>query len=300
MLLILLLNFFFAITFVLAKAVVVYIKPVFFTGIRMTIAGTGMLGYLYLFDRTYLRCDRKDWGKFIQVMVFNFFLSFCGEFWAIQYLTAAKVSLLFSLTPFITAFFAYILLSERLTRRQWVGLMIGVFGFIPILINQDVSEEMTQYIGFLSTPELVLLGVVAAASYAWIVTKLLLDRSYVPVMINGLGMLGGGIMSFLYSIPMEGWPPQLIISESFWYSLSMVIALLIALILLGNVICFNLYAALLKKYTTTFISFSGLTIPLFTAILDWIIWRQVVSIAFVVTMAIVGIGLYLFYQDELK
>ena len=202
---------------------------------------------------------------------------------------------------------AYLMISERLTKRQWVGLIIGFLGFIPILVSHDVGEKVTRHFGFLSIPELVLIIGVAAAAYGWIVTKYLLtERSYSPLMINGMGMLGGGIMSFLSSIPLEGWPPQLILVSGsatltpFWYSFSMMLFLLFSLILIGNVISFNLYAVLLRKYSTTFISFSGFTVPLFTATMDWLLWGQLVSTGFIMTTVIVIIGLFLFYQDELK
>jgi drug/metabolite transporter (DMT)-like permease len=111
---------------------------------------------------------------------------------------------------------------------------------------------------------------------------------------NGLSMVGGGLMSFMHSwfveqpchMPMSSW-----VTFLGWIMLIVVIS---------NIICYTLYAELLKKYTATFLAFTGLTGPLFAAFYDWILFGIGVSRNFYVATALITFGLYLFYKEELK
>ena len=134
MFLIILLYMLFASTFTVGKAALTYMQPIMFIGMRMTAAGLLLLGYQYLFNRSKWRINREDRSTFAAISFFLMFVSFVAEFWAIQYVSAAKAFLLYNLSPFITALFAYWILKERLTGKQWGG--IGILGFIPILMNQ--------------------------------------------------------------------------------------------------------------------------------------------------------------------
>lgn len=306
MLLIILLYMLMASTFTLGKAVLAYIQPIMFIGMRMMVAGILLLAYQYVFNYKQWRFRWRDANTFGAVAFFLMFISFVAEFWAMQYVTGAKACLLYNASPFITALFAYWFLHERLTRKQIVGLMIGFLGFIPILMGQVPTEVVTRHIGFLSTPELALIAAVVAASYGWICVKQLVMRDYSPIMINGISMLVGGIASFLLALCVEPTPWLRVAVEPAWgltpweYALWAVIGYTALLILIANVIGFNLNSWLLKHYSATFISFVGFTAPLFTAFFDWVYLGQVVSWSFWLTIGIVGVGIYIFYQDELK
>ena len=75
---------------------------------------------------------------------------------------------------------------------------------------------------------------------------------------------------------------------------------LIAVVLISNIVCYNLYGYLLKKYTATFVSFAGFMGPLFTALYGWILLGETVTWHFYASSIIVFIGLYFFYQEELQ
>ncbi len=305
MILILFLYLLFASTFTLGKAALFYIPPILFVGIRMIIAGIILLAGQYFFHRPQWRFDWRDVSSFFHIALFLIFIAFVGEFWALQYVTASKTALLYSMSPFITALFAYLLLREQLTPKQWLGLGIGFIGFLPILTNQGSAEIVTKHIWFLSMPELLLLISVVSSCYGWIVMKyLVVQRDYSPIMVNGIGMLGGGVMAFCSSLLIEGKPHifvnnQPLIFTPFIYSLGIVIFYTGALILIANVICFNLYSHLLRRYSATFISFAGFTTPIFAAFLDLIFLNERIPLAFYLTMGMVFIGLWIFYQDEL-
>jgi drug/metabolite transporter (DMT)-like permease len=74
---------------------------------------------------------------------------------------------------------------------------------------------------------------------------------------------------------------------------------MLLLIAISNLICYNLYGYLLKKYSVTFVSFAGFITPLFTALFGWWYLGEVVTWPFYVSAIIVFAGLCIFNQEEL-
>ena len=72
------------------------------------------------------------------------------------------------------------------------------------------------------------------------------------------------------------------------------------MIVVANIAAYNLYGHLLHIYSPTLLSFFGFTTPLFTAVYGFIFLNEPISMAFIVSVGIVSLGLYLFYQDELR
>lgn len=262
------------------------------TGIRMIIGGGLLLGYQY-FNKSQKFILKKEHIKYYaQLMIFNVLITYTARFWALKSLPAFKVSFLHNLAPFITAFYAYIFLGERIRRNQWLGLGIGLLGMIPILLTTTPSESSLGELFFISLPELVAITSVAASCYGWIIMrKLIKDHEYPPIMANGISMFFGGTLSFAISLPLEGFYP---VSNSlqFW-------SLLVAVILVSNIICHNLYGHLLRSYSPTLLSFAGFITPFFTAFYEWVLFGQTISWHFYASSLIVFVGLFLFYKDEL-
>lgn len=300
MILVLFLYFLYALTFIFAKSVVEYVQPIFFVAVRMIIGGGILLAYQLLYLRTPIRIRKQDAFYFAQIMLLGICLSYAGEFWSIQYITAAKTSLLFNISPFITAGIAHFMIHERLTLRQWIGLILGFGGLLPILFTQQADELSLAHIGFLSSAEIILLLAVAAAAYSWVIFKrLVVDRGYTPLTINGVTMLGGGILAYGLSLCTETTPYiHIIPDQSYLHTFTIIAGYMGALILSVNIFSYNLYGHLLRRYTATFISFAGFVTPLFTAVLDWIFLGERVGGAFFISMLIVLSGLILFYIDE--
>ena len=70
--------------------------------------------------------------------------------------------------------------------------------------------------------------------------------------------------------------------------------------LVSNILCYNLYGYMLKKYTATFLSFMGLLSPIFASLNSWIILGESPSWQILLSTSIVSLGLFIVYQAELK
>lgn len=289
---IILLYALFSSSFSMGKILLRYTSPIFLTGIRMFIAGLILLGYQYFYANKHFRFKKKHIWFYAQIVIFGIYITYILRFWALDYLTSSKTCFLYNMSPFLSSFYSYIFFHEKMTRKQWVGLCIGLLGLIPILLTTSPGEVSIGEISFLSLPEIAVLISVAMHSYSWIVMrKLVRDKSYSPMMVNGISMTAGGFLALITAFIFEGWFPVTNVKPFLgWLTL---------VILISNIICYNLYGYLLRKYTATFLSFAGFSAPLFAAFYGWIFLSEKVTWNFYISTVIVFIGLYLFYQDEL-
>ena len=292
---VLLLYALFASVFTIAKTGLEYTSPLFLVGTRMLFAGVILLAYQLFVKKQTLSLGGKAWGRLLLLAFFNIYLTNVFEFWGLRYLTSFKTCFIYSLSPFISAIFSYFLFSEGLSLKKWMGLLVGFLGFLPILLSQTSSEEQTGHLFFFSWAELAVLTAAICSVYGWIVLRQLVNEHQMsPLMANGASMFVGGVLALGHSFMVEDWNPFPVTNYSVFWECT------ILLILISNLIFYNLYGTLLKRYSATFMSFAGLTTPLFAALFGWLMLGEVVTWPFYISFVIVFLGLLLFDQEELK
>lgn len=285
----------FASVFAISKTGLAYTEPLFFVGTRMSFAGLVLLGYQFFIKKQTFVFKPAIWRCILLLGVFNIYLTNIFEFWGLQYLTAAKTCFIYSLSPFLSALFSYFLFSERLGGKKWVGLIIGFLGFIPILINQTTNEENTGHFFLFSWAELAVIIATVCSVYGWILLKKLVSEFEVsPLSANGFSMIIGGGFALIHSLLVEDWNPVPITNFSVYLECTLL------LILISNLVCYNLYGSLLKRYSATFLSLAGFTTPLFTALFGWLFLGEEVSMSFFSSFFAVLLGLLMFDQAALK
>jgi drug/metabolite transporter (DMT)-like permease len=307
----------YASSFTLGKAILGFVQPVFFIGVRMLASGLLLLGYQYFFNRTQWRFSWKDWFWYLQIMIFQSYFSYVGEFVALSWgVSSGKDSFFFTLlSPFFTALLSYYMATEIMTSKKWLGLCIGLVGFLPLLLAQPMAPDDVGTWWHISFGELLLIGAVLSAAYSWIIMKKLVDAgSYSPIMINGIGMAGGGFMALIHSLCSEKAPyftfampandtlGQVLLNYFSNNVASIILFFLYfgLLIVVTNIIFNNAYGFLLRRYSATFLSLAGVTTPLFTAAWGWLLLGEKIGWSFVLSMVITSVGLFIFYQEELR
>lgn len=254
-----------------------------------------MLVYQYVTDRTKFRFHRQHIWRLLRLALFNIYLTNVFEFWGLQYLTSFKTCFIYSLSPFISALVSFIILSETLTWKKWIGLTIGLLGFLPTLLTENGSEALAGHFWLFSWAELAVITGVFSSVYGWILLRQLVsENNYTPFMANGLSMLLGGSMALGHSFLTESWNPTPVTEFLPFFECALL------LIIISNLIAYNLYGFLLKRYSATFMSFAGLTTPIFCALFGWFFLKETVSWSFFVSGTIVFSGLLIFYQEELR
>ncbi|HLW73251.1 MAG TPA: DMT family transporter [Candidatus Babeliales bacterium] len=290
---IILLQALFATSFPMGKYLLNFTSPLFLSGARMLIAGGLLLIYQYFLPSKEFKIKRKHWWIFAQIIILGMYATYGLRLYALKVLPVWKTSFFYNLSPFLSALYAYCLFNERLSKKQWLGLSIGLMGMIPILISSSPEEATLGEFLNISIYEVFLIISVSLHCYSWIlIQKLVRYKNYDTSIVNGIGMAAGGLLSLVTSYAIEG-PVQ--ISDPATFAKGLII-----MIFISNILCHNIYAGLLKKYSATFMSFTSFLSPLFAALYGWVFFQETISWHFYLSIIIVLLGLYIFYQDELK
>lgn len=226
----------------------------------------------------------------------NIYLTNIAEIWGLQHMISSKACLIYSLSPFLAALVAYFVLRETLNSKKWLGLCVGFAGLIPIFMTQSPSETSVGSFLSISFAEISLLIAVLCSVYGWtLLKKIIHEFRYSPIMANAVSMSLGGLLALAHSyFSGENWNPIPVtdfapfIQNTIW------------MCLISNIICYNLYGFLLKRYTATFMSFAGLITPLFASLFGWLFFNETITWHFFASIALFSIGLTIFYQEELK
>ena len=283
--------------FSLAKIALQYSPPIFLTGARMALGGAILITYLLIAKRSAFKMRPVQWVSIVLLGFFSIYLTNVLEFWALQYLAAAKACFIYSLSPFFAAFFSYLHFGEKMNGKKWIGLSLGLAGIIPVLFLQTCEEGLLSAFSFLSWPSLAVVGAALASVYGWVLLRLVVKNNEVsPLMANGSSMLIGALMAFGHSFFVESWSPTPIATGSMMPFLSWTLVMAFV----SNIICYNLYGMLLKKFTATFLSFMGLLSPIFASMHGWIFLGEVPSWLIFLSTAVVSIGLWIVYAAELR
>lgn len=294
MFLVLMLYALFASVFTLSKGALDTTEPFFLIGTRMTTAGLLMLGFLALFQPEKLKISKRDLTPLFLLGLLNIYLTNALEFWGLRYLTSFKTCFIYSLSPFASALIAWAFFKERMNVKKWMGLVIGFLGFIPIFLYQTQEEAISGSLFSFSWAELAVAGAALSSVVGWLLLKeLIFDRGMSPLLANGFAMLLGGIGALAHSRMTESWDPLPVTDFPMFLFFGT------ALLIVSNLVAYNLYGHLLKRFSATFMSFAGFTTPLFTALFGWLFLDEVVALPFWISTFIVFIGLFLFYREEL-
>ena len=288
--------------FSLAKIALEHSPPLFLTATRMLLASVLLLGYLALFKRSSFKISGKQFGLLILLGLFSIYLTNALEFWSLQHLTAAKTCFFYSLSPFFAALFSYLHFGEKMNGRKWLGVTIGFIGFIPVLAMQKGASELLTSFYFISWPELAMVAASLCTAYGWILLRLVVNPTSAqstplsPLMANGTSMLLGGLLALFHSMYSEAWNPTPVAASGF---LPFAQGILI-MTFISNILCYNLYGYLLKRFTATFLSFMGLLSPIFASLNSWIFLGEEPSFIIFLGTGVVSIGLWMIYSAELK
>lgn len=294
LLLVILMNILFAATFPLGKLGLDYSGPLLLSALRMVLAGSVLLLYYYRSVERRHTIAPQDWYLFVKVLMFYNLFAYVLEFWALQYMSSLKTNMLWSLLPFVSAFLGFSLLNERLTVWKWIGLAIGTTGMVPMMLLPDEQVTVFGELFSISLPEFAMLVEVVSYAYGGYLMKRLVDRGYPFVLVNGITLFSAGVILFVVRCLMIPVQPVL---TTHW---TMTLLYASGLALVSDIAGYGIYGLLMKRrYTITFLSFSGLLCPIFGAIFSMLIFHEVISWYYGVAFVLILLGLSVFYRDEL-
>jgi len=279
------------------KIVLAYVPPVFSVALRMLIAGSILLAYAFhqnvRFMSKYLRRDMIMLG--IAALLTTLVPAILKAY-ALKNLISSKAAFLGSLDPFVTALYAYLFWKEKLNWQKALGIFVGFSGAMVLLVSSvpTDSNNLMAWSVF-SYPELAALCAMAIGRLGWmIVQKLIRTNRYSASEMSGTSMTFSGCMAMILSVSSEipstlcFTKPIVFFGALFWTAI------------IGNVLTYTRYTNLLKHYSSTFISLTGFSVPIFVYFYGWLLLGEPLSLNFVISVAITLVGLIIFYSAEMK
>lgn len=284
----------FGLMFSVSKMALMEAPPLALTAIRMFLAGLLLLTYQGIANPKKLIIRKQDWPKIFLLAILSFYLTNVLEYWGLQSLSAAHACFIYSLTPFFTAIVGYFFEGEKMTPFKWLGMSIGLSAMVPVLMIDD--PHTTLGFSIISMAELAVMASTLCSVFGWLILKSLARSrgDHGLISCNGLSMLFAGLICFVHTtiqnpsnpLPIRNWPNFLLFVS--------------LMILLSNVISYNLYGYLLKKFSATFMAFAGLTTPLFASLWGKILLKEAIPDNFFLSLAAITLGLTIFYREEWK
>lgn len=277
----------------MSKYLLRFSAPLFLAAVRMLLAGTILfVGTFSLRGRTFFIKKEHRW-LYIHSIFFGVYLKYLLRNWSLDFMPVAKLAFLLNCSPFIAALFSYLWFKERMSKKQWIGLIVGFFGIMPLVVLKTNQETHLAEFFYVSWPELILFISLVCHTYGLILARQLMRfEGYSPTFMNASNTLGAGLLAVPTAWALEGWFP---VTQPVTFCCGLVM-----LCLISNVICHTFYYNLVKRYSVTFISFTEFISPFFVMFYGWLFLNEVVTWHYFASGFTVLFGLYLFYQDELQ
>jgi drug/metabolite transporter (DMT)-like permease len=271
--------------------------PLFVAGVRFFGAGLILLSLYYARHKNFMFTQLRELLciPFLKYALCLYCISAIGFSWGMQYVDPVKACFVFVLAPFITALLLYFVKDEKLTPKKTVGLSIGFAAVIPIILQatHGTSHAAPWHLAMMGY--FVFGCAVVAFAYGWILNQEMYETvsGVSSTLITGAALMVGGGTTLVLSWMMHIWSGSAMqLTDDFWWLL-----LLFAML---TAIAYNLYSVLLKRYSATFVAFASFLEPAFGLLYASIFLGQAVSTISLISLATLGFGLYLFYQEELR
>ncbi len=278
------------------KVILQHLPLVFFVGFRMLCGGLILLALTYRSSSHRLRFAylKQDFLPLLGAIIFTNFVPALLKAYGLKNLMVSKAAFIGSLDPFVTALYAYVLLNERLNTRKIIGIGIAFTGALFLCFSHVGIEQTLPSFLIFSLPELAAFGHVALSRYGWTLAQVLLKKDrYSPFELLSITMIGAGVMGLATSMAVDSITD--IAMPPLW-----LVGLVAYTVLIGNVIGYTMYASFLKKHSAGLVSLAGFSIPIFVTFFGWVFLGETLSTNVIIAAAIMFIGVFIFYQNEVK
>ena len=284
------LSFMWSLSFVFYRVGVLEFGSLAFASLRVIFAGLVMLVFVLLKKKN-RDGIKAHWKMLALVGLFSAALPFVLFSFSAQSVNAGVLAVLNASVPMMSGFIARVFFKDRLSKKQALGLVIGVFGVI-ILMSESLFGGGDQGKGLvegLLPMGYALFACVGYALGANITKNYLYDVSPVAItagslIIGSLIMLPVAFIEFPYgkAISIKAWVSVICIG---------VFSTAIALIFMNQ---------LIKNIGPTRATSITLVIPIFAIILGYLLLGEALNIQAIIGSIVILIGTYLSLELSIK
>lgn len=285
------------------KEALVVFTPLTLIVLRFTLAVILMLAIGLIFRQNNIlglqRLDRKDLPLFLLGGLFQPFLYFIFETYTYQSFASPTIAeAMLSTQPVLAPIFAFVLLRERVTRNNIIGILLSTIGMLMLLLmgNGDMGNGVLA-IGNGKGVILAILTVSMSVSYSVILRRI--PSRYSPLSIVFYVQSISLVLFYIVWGVMGEVGALLHHTIPFYTTLHNTPQLLQSCLAVGYLAVFSSVAAfVLFCYTVRQIGVTRANIfnnvrPVFTAILMWILFGEILPVWKLVGIAVIIIGLFI-------
>ncbi len=275
-------SFLFAGSFIAGKYTTVELGPLTTTLLRYLIA-MGVLGLLVarsLHPVKALTVDRADWGAMALLGLFGVVGYHYFFFTSLRYTATANTAIINAFNPVVTGVMAALFIGERLTHRQYGGIVVALLGVLTLLTRGKITALLT--LEFNRGDALMLGAVLCWVVYSLIIKQL--SQRYSGLTITFYAAVAG-VGQLLVLASLESWWQQLPT-----ISLAAFVAILYMGVAASGIayLLFNLSIQQVGPTRTASVVYS--LVPIFVAALAWLFFREPLTATMVASMGLILLG----------
>lgn len=198
----LLVVFLWATSWVFVKIGLHDIPPITFAGLRYFLAFVCLLAVLLLNEskKEIGQLSKQVWGRFIILGILLYAGTQGAIFVALDYLPAVTVNLLWSFSSVVIALLGTMLLAERPTFTQWIGMLLAIAGAIIYFHPVDIPKSQTTGI------IVAVVGILANAASSLLGRDINRTSRHSPLVVTVISMGAGSIVLLGTGLAVEAKP----------------------------------------------------------------------------------------------
>ncbi|MGG6240497.1 DMT family transporter [Nodosilinea sp. AN01ver1] len=275
-------SFLFAGSFVAGKYTTVELGPLTTSLLRYMIA-MAVLGLLISRSAQpakALTVARSDWGAMVLLGLFGVVGYHYFFFSSLRYTATANTAIINAFNPVVTGVMAALFIGERLTRRQYGGIVLALLGVLTLLTRGNLANLLALELNRGD-------GLMLCAVLCWVVYSLIikqLSQRYSGLTITFYAAVAG-VGQLLVLAAAERWWQQLTLIS--WNSLLAIVYMGVAASGVAYLL-FNLSIQQVGPTRTASVVYS--LVPIFVAALAWLFFREPLTGAMVASMGLILLG----------
>ena len=277
---------FWSFSFIWTRVAILSFPPMTLITLRLIIA-SALLFLVAIVSGKFQKLRRKDLKLFLLLAFFEPFLYYVGETYGLTMVESTLASVIVSTIPLFAPILAFLILRERIGWANIAGIVISLVGVFFVIYQPGG--------GFSANPwgvALLFLAVFAAICYATTLRKISTYYSTLNVIFYQ-SLIGLGF--FIPTFFMTDFPVVMsihITNES--------LVALIMLSVFASVVAFVLFAGAVREVGVTRTNVFVNLIPVFTAILSWLILDEIITVSKWFGILIVVLGLFISQWGKLN
>ena len=282
------LSFMWSLSFIFYRIGVPEFGSMSFASLRVVFAGVTMLAFL-AFDPSHLKAVRKHWKLLTIVGLVSTTIPFVLFSYAAQSVNAGVLAVLNAAVPMMSGFIASTFFNDKLSKKQTLGLVIGVIGVIILMSETLFGGGVSKLSSGLLPMGYALLGCVGYAIGANVTKNYLQDIS--PVAITVGAMLIASIV--MLPVAIYEFPYGQSISVKAWVSV-------VCIGVFSTAIAFIFINELIKSIGPMRATSITLVIPIFAIIFGYILLGEALDTAAIIGSVVILFGTYLSLNLSIK